>query len=135
MTPALQAQAPSFYAPTLISLRHAHGCFSACYCNTASYPRSHYALSHSHKHSNCPSALRASPDIGRLAAMLGRMYRLSTSGGQIIIPVKHEIEHLLSKPSIPCRNEFSMIGCKMIFKVISCRISSLSTAQHRHWPS
>lgn len=34
------------------------------------------------------------PDIGRLAAMLGRMYRLSTSGGQIIIPVKHEIEHL-----------------------------------------
>ncbi len=29
------------------------------------------------------------PDIGRLAAMLGRMYRLSTSGGQIIIPVKH----------------------------------------------
>lgn len=34
------------------------------------------------------------PDIGRLAAMLGRMYRLSTSGGQIIVPVKHEIEHL-----------------------------------------
>lgn len=40
------------------------------------------------------------PDIGRLAAMLGRMYRLSTSGGQIIIPVKHEIEHLMTYTQI-----------------------------------
>lgn len=40
------------------------------------------------------------PDIGRLAAMLGRMYRLSTSGGQIIIPVKHEIEHLVAYTQI-----------------------------------
>ena len=40
------------------------------------------------------------PDIGRLAAMLGRMYRLSTSGGQIIIPVKHEIEHLMAYTQI-----------------------------------
>ncbi len=40
------------------------------------------------------------PDIGRLAAMLGRMYRLSTSGGQIIIPVNHEIEHLMAYTQI-----------------------------------
>ena len=40
------------------------------------------------------------PDIGRFAAMLGRMYRLSTSGGQIIIPVKHEIEHLVAYTQI-----------------------------------
>lgn len=40
------------------------------------------------------------PDIGRLAAMLGRMYRLSTSGGQIIVPVKHEIEHLTAYTQI-----------------------------------
>lgn len=40
------------------------------------------------------------PDIGRLAAMLGRMYRLSTSGGQIFIPVKHEIEHLTAYTQI-----------------------------------
>ncbi len=39
-------------------------------------------------------------DIGRLAAMLGRMYRLSTSGGQIIVPVKHEIEHLTAYTQI-----------------------------------
>ena len=34
------------------------------------------------------------PDIGRLAAALGRMYRLSISGGQVIIPMQQEIDHL-----------------------------------------
>lgn len=36
------------------------------------------------------------PDIGRLAASLGRMYRLSISGGQVIVPMEHEIEHLMA---------------------------------------
>lgn len=36
------------------------------------------------------------PDIGRIAASLGRMYRLSISGGQIIVPMEHEIEHLMA---------------------------------------
>lgn len=36
------------------------------------------------------------PDIGRMAASLGRMYRLSISGGQVIVPMEHEIEHLMA---------------------------------------
>ncbi|MCR1841513.1 sensor histidine kinase [Murimonas intestini] len=36
------------------------------------------------------------PDIGRLAASLGRMYRLSISGGKVIVPMQHEIEHLMA---------------------------------------
>ncbi len=36
------------------------------------------------------------PDIGRTAASLGRMYRLSISGGQVIVPMEHEIEHLMA---------------------------------------
>lgn len=36
------------------------------------------------------------PEIGRLAASLGRMYRLSLSGGQIIVRMQQEIEHLMS---------------------------------------
>lgn len=36
------------------------------------------------------------PDIGRLAASLGRMYRLSISSGQDIVPMQQEIEHLMA---------------------------------------
>lgn len=36
------------------------------------------------------------PDIGRIAASLGRMYRLSISGGDVIVPMQHEIEHLMA---------------------------------------
>ena len=36
------------------------------------------------------------PDIGRTAASLGRLYRLSISGGQVIVPMEHEIEHLMA---------------------------------------
>lgn len=36
------------------------------------------------------------PDIGRTAASLGRMYRLSINGGQVIVPMEHEIEHLMA---------------------------------------
>lgn len=36
------------------------------------------------------------PDIGRMAASLGRMYRLSISGGQVIVLMEHEIEHLMA---------------------------------------
>lgn len=36
------------------------------------------------------------PDIGRLAASLGRMYRLSISGGQTIVPMQQEIEHVMA---------------------------------------
>lgn len=36
------------------------------------------------------------PDIGRLAASLGRMYRLSISGGQVVIPMQLEIEHVMA---------------------------------------
>lgn len=40
------------------------------------------------------------PDIGRLAASLGRMYRLSISGGQVIVPMQQEIEHLMAYVNI-----------------------------------
>lgn len=40
------------------------------------------------------------PDIGRLAAMLGRMYRLSISGGQTIVTMQHELEHLMAYEGI-----------------------------------
>lgn len=36
------------------------------------------------------------PEIGRLAASLGRMYRLSISRGEIVVRVQQEIEHLMS---------------------------------------
>lgn len=35
------------------------------------------------------------PDIGRMAASLGRMYRLSISDGKVIVPMEREIEHLM----------------------------------------
>lgn len=34
------------------------------------------------------------PDIGRIAAALGRMYRLSISGGNLFISMKQELEHV-----------------------------------------
>jgi sensor histidine kinase YesM len=40
------------------------------------------------------------PDIGRLAASLGRMFRLSVSGGQELIPLQQEIEHLMAYVNI-----------------------------------
>ena len=40
------------------------------------------------------------PDIGRLSASLGRMYRLSISGGQVIVPMQQEIEHLMAYVNI-----------------------------------
>lgn len=36
------------------------------------------------------------PDIGRMAAALGRMYRLSISSGQSIVPMQQEIEHIMA---------------------------------------
>lgn len=45
------------------------------------------------------------PDIGRIAASLGRMYRLSISGGQVIVPMEHEIEHLMAYVKIQ-RNRY-----------------------------
>ncbi|MDO4296036.1 MAG: histidine kinase [bacterium] len=45
------------------------------------------------------------PEIGRMAASLGRMYRLSISGGQIIVPMEHEIEHLMAYVKIQ-RNRY-----------------------------
>lgn len=35
------------------------------------------------------------PEIGRLAASLGRLYRLSISSGQIVVKIQQEIEHLM----------------------------------------
>lgn len=44
------------------------------------------------------------PNIGRIAASLGRMYRLSLSGGQVIVQMEHEIEHLMAYVKIQkCR--------------------------------
>ncbi|MDL2302442.1 histidine kinase [Lachnospiraceae bacterium OttesenSCG-928-D06] len=40
------------------------------------------------------------PEIGRMAASLGRMYRLSVSGGKVIIRMQQEIEHLMSYISL-----------------------------------
>ncbi|MFR4441586.1 MAG: histidine kinase, partial [Hungatella sp.] len=37
-----------------------------------------------------------SPDIGRLAASLGRLYRLSIGNGEVLVGVKHEVEHLMA---------------------------------------
>lgn len=34
------------------------------------------------------------PDIGRIAAALGRMYRLSISGGALFVPIRQELEHV-----------------------------------------
>ena len=34
------------------------------------------------------------PDIGRIAAALGRMYRLSISGGNLFVSLHHELEHV-----------------------------------------
>lgn len=42
------------------------------------------------------SSEAGSPDIGRMAASLGRMYRLSISNGDIIVKVQQEIEHLMA---------------------------------------
>lgn len=36
------------------------------------------------------------PDIGRIAASLGRMYRLSTSNGELFISMKQELEHMMT---------------------------------------
>lgn len=36
------------------------------------------------------------PEIGRMAASLGRMYRLSISSGKVIVPLRQEIEHLMA---------------------------------------
>lgn len=36
------------------------------------------------------------PDIGRIAASLGRMYRLSVSRGDLFISLKNELEHVMS---------------------------------------
>lgn len=36
------------------------------------------------------------PEIGRIAASLGRMYRLSISGGAVIVRIQHEIECLMA---------------------------------------
>lgn len=37
-----------------------------------------------------------SPDIGRLAASLGRLYRLSIGNGEVLVGVKQEVEHLMA---------------------------------------
>lgn len=42
------------------------------------------------------SSEAGSPDIGRMAASLGRMYRLSISNGEIIVKIQQEIEHLMA---------------------------------------
>lgn len=39
---------------------------------------------------------RGSPDIGRIAASLGRMYRLSIGSGNLIVEIPKEIEHLMA---------------------------------------
>ena len=39
---------------------------------------------------------RGSPDIGRIAASLGRMYRLSIGTGKLIVEIPKEIEHLMA---------------------------------------
>lgn len=36
------------------------------------------------------------PDIGRIAASLGRLYRLSISNGDVIVKIQQEIEHLMT---------------------------------------
>lgn len=35
-------------------------------------------------------------DIGRLAASLGRLYRLSIGNGEVLVGVKQEVEHLMA---------------------------------------
>lgn len=37
-----------------------------------------------------------SPDIGRLAASLGRLYRLSIGNGELLVSIKQEVEHLMA---------------------------------------
>lgn len=39
---------------------------------------------------------RGNPDIGRIAASLGRLYRISISDGKVIIKIQQEIDHLVS---------------------------------------
>lgn len=36
------------------------------------------------------------PDIGRIASSLGKLYRLSISGGEVFVPLAQELEHLKS---------------------------------------
>ncbi|MCI8404674.1 MAG: histidine kinase [Clostridia bacterium] len=36
------------------------------------------------------------PDVGRIAAALGRMYRLSVSGGNLFVSLKNELEHVMA---------------------------------------
>lgn len=38
----------------------------------------------------------ARPDIGKIASALGKMYRLSISGGEVWVPLRQEIEHVKS---------------------------------------
>ncbi len=40
------------------------------------------------------SSEAGSPDIGRLAASLGHMYRMSVAEGALFVTIKHEIEHV-----------------------------------------
>ena len=66
------------------------------------------------------------PDIGRIAAALGRLYRLSIGNGETIVPVKQELEHVtayvnIQKNRYKERVEFDMEvdydqvwGCSMI---------------------
>lgn len=42
------------------------------------------------------SSAAGRPDIGRIAAALGRMYRLSVSRGNLFISIKNELEHVTS---------------------------------------
>lgn len=53
------------------------------------------------------------PDIGRIAAALGRLYRLSIGNGETIVPIKQELEHVnayvnIQKNRYKERMEFDM---------------------------
>lgn len=40
------------------------------------------------------------PDIGRIAAALGRLYRLSIGNGKTIVPIRQEVEHVMAYVNI-----------------------------------
>lgn len=40
------------------------------------------------------------PDIGRIAASLGRLYRLSIGNGETIVPIRQEVEHVMAYVNI-----------------------------------
>ena len=40
------------------------------------------------------------PDIGRIAAALGRLYRLSIGNGETIVPIRQEVEHVMAYVNI-----------------------------------